>query len=75
MRIEDSLNQRIPDDQLKGTRITPWGVTDYMNELATLAGERDMTLEACAERFGTVPLPESPQGWRFHPALGFTRSR
>ena len=75
VRIEDSLNRRIPDDQLKGTRITPWGVTDYMNELAALAGERDMPLEACAERFGTVTLPESHQGWRFHPALGFTRTR
>ena len=75
VRIEDSLNQRIPDHQLAGTRIAPWGVTDYMNELAALAEERDMTLEACAERYGTVTLPESQQGWRFHPALGFTRSR
>jgi CRISPR-associated endonuclease/helicase Cas3 len=74
VRIEDSLNRRIPDHQLAGTRITPWGVTDYMNELAALAGERDMTLEACAERFGTVTLPESQQGWWFHPALGFTKS-
>ena len=40
-----------------------------------LAEERDMTLEACAERYGTVTLPENPQGWRFHPALGFTRQR
>ena len=75
VRIEDSLNQRIPDHQLAGTRIAPWGVTDYMNELAALAEERDMTLEACAERYGTVTLPESQQGWRFHPALGFARSR
>lgn len=75
VRIEDGLNHRITDASVIGTRITPWGVTDYMTELAALAEERDMTLEACAERYGTVTLPESGQGWRFHPALGFTRSR
>lgn len=75
VRIEDGLNHRIADAQVTGTRMTPWGVTDYMTELATLAEERDMTLEACAERYGTVTLPENPQGWRFHPALGFTRKR
>ncbi|AWI81279.1 type I-F CRISPR-associated helicase Cas3 [Parazoarcus communis] len=75
VKIEDSMNCRIDDEQLTGTRITPWGVTDYMTELVTLAEERDMTLETCAERYGTVTLPTHPQGWRFHPALGFTRNR
>ena len=75
VKIEDGLNHRIDDVQVTGTRITPWGVTDYMTELAALVEERDMTLEACAERYGTVTLPENPQGWRFHPALGFTRKR
>jgi CRISPR-associated endonuclease/helicase Cas3 len=46
-----------------------------MTELVTLAEERDMTLEICAERYGTVTLPDNQQGWRFHPALGFTRNR
>jgi len=41
--------------------------------LTELAQERGMTLEACAERYGTVTLPESMQGWRFHPALGFIK--
>ena len=75
VKIEDSMNCRIDDGQLTGTRITPWGVTDYMTELVTLAEERDMTLEICAERYGTVTLPDNQQGWRFHPALGFTRNR
>lgn len=75
VKIEDGLNHRIDDVQVTGTRVTSWGVTDYITELAALAGERDMTLEACAERYGTVTLPENPQGWRFHPALGFTRNR
>lgn len=75
VRIEDGLNHRIADARVTGTRMTPWGVTDYMAELAALAEEWDMTLEACAERYGTVTLPENPQGWRFHPALGFARNR
>lgn len=75
VRIEDGRNHRIDDVQVTGTRITPWGVTDYITELAALAEERDLTLEACAERYGTVTLPENPQGWRFHPALGFGRNR
>ena len=75
VRIEDGLNHRIGDAQVNGTRTTSWGVTDYMTELAALAEERDMTLEACAERYGTVTLPVHPQGWRFHPALGFARNR
>ncbi|MPN35009.1 hypothetical protein SDC9_182503 [bioreactor metagenome] len=75
MKIEDGRNHRIDDVQVTGTRMTPWGVTDYMAELAALAEERDMTLEACAERYGTVTLPKNPQGWRFHPALGFTRNQ
>lgn len=75
VRIEDGLNHRIDDAQVTGTRMTPWGVTDYMTELTALAEDRDITLEACAKRYGTVTLPESPQGWRFHPALGFARNR
>ena len=34
-----------------------------------------MSLEGCAKRFGTVSLPESDRGWRFHPALGFAKRR
>ena len=73
VKIDDSLNHRIPDEQLAGARTAPWGVTDYMAALTELAQERGMTLDACAERYGTVTLPESMQGWRFHPALGFIK--
>ena len=40
-----------------------------------LAQELDMSLEDCAQRFGTVSLPESERGWRFHPVLGFAKRR
>lgn len=75
VRIEDGRNHRIADERVAGTRVTPWGVTDYMTALRALAEERDMTLEVCAGRYGSVTLPENPQGWRFHSALGFTRAR
>jgi CRISPR-associated endonuclease/helicase Cas3 len=73
--VENSLNQRIGDAELSGPRISPWGETDYMQALIELAEALDMSLEHCARRFGTLSLPASEQGWRFHPLLGFARRR
>lgn len=75
VEIDEGLNHRIPDARVRGTRIGAWGQTDYMTELAELAEALDMSLAQCAERYGTVTLPDSTQGWRFHPALGFTRNK
>ena len=46
-----------------------------LEALASLADDLGQELESCARRFGTVTLPESDQGWRFHPALGFVKQR
>ncbi len=73
--VENSLHQRIADSELAGPRISPWGATDYLQALSELAQELDMSLEGCAKRLGTVSLPESERGWRFHPALGFAKRR
>ena len=73
--VDGSLNHRVPDDHLRGSGITPWGETDYMEALTALAESLDMALPDCARRYGSVTLPDSEQGWRFHPALGFTRNR
>lgn len=73
--VDGSLNHRVPDDHLRGSGITPWGETDYMEALTALAESLDMGLPDCARRYGTVTLPDSEQGWWFHPALGFTRNR
>lgn len=72
VEVERSLNGRIPDAQVTGTGIGPWGVRDYMEELHRLAVQLDMPVQDCALRFGTVTLPESQDGWRFHPSLGFS---
>ena len=66
---------RLNDDKVKGAGIQPWGETDYMSALRALAEARDMSLPDCARRFGTVTLPASTDGWRFHPALGFAKWR
>jgi len=71
--VDTSQNHRIPDTDVQGLRIEPWGQTDYLQALIELADELDMPLADCARRFGTVTLPESVNGWRFHPALGFTK--
>ncbi len=73
--IEEGRNHRMLDEQVRGTRIEPWGEIDYMRALAEQAEAMDLSLLACAERYGTVTLPDNSQGWRFHPALGFTRAR
>lgn len=71
--VETSQNQRIPDAHVRGVGIEPWGQTGYLQAVIELADELDMSVADCARRFGTVTLPESDNGWRFHPALGFTK--
>jgi len=71
--VDTSQNHRIPDTDVRGLGIEPWGQTDYLQVLIELVDELDMSLADCARRFGTVTLPENDNGWRFHPALGFTK--
>lgn len=73
--VLNTQNHRIPDTAVDGSGIEPWGQTDYLRALTELADELDMSLADCARRFGTVTLPENDNGWRFHPALGFTKAR
>ena len=71
--IESEKNHRIPDEDVHGSGIAPWGVTDYMQALTQLSAEMDLTLLDCARRYGTVTLPANRDGWRFHPTLGFAK--
>lgn len=75
VKVETSQNHRIADQDVQGHGISAWGQTDYWEALTELATELDMPLADCARRFGTVTLPENASGWRFHPALGFTKYR
>lgn len=55
--------------------IQPWGVPDYLLTLKNLAENKSMSLEQTAKTFGVATVPESNQGWQFHPALGFCKNR
>lgn len=75
LRVEDELHTPLDDKRVNGPGISPWGVTDYLRELDALAESLDMPLRRCAERFGTVTVPENEGGWRSHPVLGFSKRR
>ena len=71
----EGLNHRIEDTQLENNRLKPWAPGDYFTELQNLADARGMSLQRCAQRYGTVTLRKSEQGWWFHWALGFTEAK
>jgi CRISPR-associated endonuclease/helicase Cas3 len=73
--IEKSQHRRIPDVDVHGNGIEPWGQPDYLEALNQLAEELDITPANCARNFGTVTLPANANGWRFHPTLGFTKEK
>lgn len=71
----DKLLHRVPDTAVLGIRIGPWGTSDYLTSLNELANELGISIESCANRFGTISIAENTNGWLFHPALGFTKYR
>lgn len=73
--VETAQHQRISDLAVQGDGISVWGQTNYWDALNALATELAMQLPDCARRFGTVTLPENANGWRFHPALGFSKQK
>jgi len=75
LRVDTELHMRLDDRLVSGPGIGPWGVTDYLKELGELAESLDMPLRRCAEKFGTVTVPEHEGGWRSHPVLGFSKRK
>jgi len=86
-RIEEDRRQRgrdlfIPAESQRqdmtlapGPRIGPWGEFDLLALLMEQAGHLDQPLRRCAETMAAVVVPRSEQGWRYHPWLGFGKSR
>jgi len=73
--IEESSLERISDDALGGPNISPWGTVDLLAAMREQAEAMGIPFSAFAQKFATVKLLKtgnSSQGWRFHPALGFT---
>lgn len=71
----ESMLQRLPDTKLAGERIDSWATCDYVSELAGIADRFDLSMDDAARVFGTVSVPSSTAGWRYHPALGFSSQR
>lgn len=66
---------RLSDHVITHPRIKPWNEPDYLTALAAQADAMELSLAQCAKRFGRVRLTRdyAPNGWCFHPALGFVR--
>lgn len=69
--VETSLLSRLNLKSQFGPRIATWGDHDMMELLKAQAEADCIPIRRCAERFTTVSVPASTQGWLFHPALGF----
>jgi len=74
--VESELD-RLSNAFFEHPRIMPWNEPDYMAALAEQAEAMGLSIERCAERFGRIRLKTNyaPQGWHFHPALGFVRRK
>src|SRR5699024_9300549 len=83
-RVEPTQSRREPDlyipiqhslrhdVQLEyGARVGTWGDFSLATLLLEQAERLDLTSRRCAERMASVEVPESGQGWRYHPVLGF----
>lgn len=73
--VDASLLDHMDDEDVQGPRIGAWGQMSYREALNDLAADLNLSLHDCARRFGVVTLPANPRGWRFHPALGFSKRR
>lgn len=70
--VDSSLNHPVPDRAVRGAGITPWGEIDLMASLLQQAQEMDMPPKDFSVRYAGASLPDSQQGWRWHPVLGFS---
>nr|WP_255691648.1 type I-F CRISPR-associated helicase Cas3f [Luteimonas sp. XNQY3] len=55
-----------------GERIGAWGEFDLVALLAEQIRPLELSLEDAAKKFAVVEVPESTQGWNWHPWLGFS---
>ena len=64
------------EDLPMGPRIAAWATPDYRQALQEMAEARQMEVDACARKFGSLDLPgrDGEQMWRYHPVLGFSRA-
>ncbi len=72
---DDSRLERIDLESQSGPRIVRWGADDLLQLLIAQAEAWDLPLRTSAERFATVSVLYSEQGWRYDEALGFSKRK
>lgn len=68
--VHDSLLR--PVSLTLGQGMNAWGSEELMELVQAQADAQDMGLRRSAEKFTVVEVPQSTQGWRHHPWLGFS---
>lgn len=56
-----------------GPNIAAWGEFDLLRLLTDQSEYLELSTVECARRMASVEVPDSDQGWRFHPWLGFIK--
>ncbi|WLE59238.1 type I-F CRISPR-associated helicase Cas3 [Burkholderia plantarii] len=69
----DMVSRVVPDVELAGPGISPWCHTDLLALLRQWAEAHGQSLLDAARQVAVVSLPKQDAGWRYHPALGFSR--
>ncbi|KKW68769.1 CRISPR-associated protein Cas3 [Lampropedia cohaerens] len=77
--VDGPLLERISDSAVNGPGIAPWGAgnghADFWHAMQAQAEAMGLAIQDFAERYATLSLRASTQGWRWHPALGFTAAK
>lgn len=55
--------------------VSRWGAFDLPTLVSEQAEAQNLPLMRAAEKFTTVEVPKSDQGWLWHPWLGFAKKR
>lgn len=69
----DMVSRVVPDAELAGPGISPWCHVELLVLLRQWAEAHGQSLFDAARQVAVVSLPKRDAGWRYHPALGFSR--
>ncbi|MGB3425503.1 MAG: type I-F CRISPR-associated helicase Cas3f [Castellaniella sp.] len=71
--INANLRADVPDEAVQGDGISCWSVEEDLARCMTDQAEAlDLPLDVFALRYARATLPANQEGWRWHPALGFS---
>lgn len=62
---------RVKDEELESSWVFPWATRELEDLLESVGSDGEGYTRYDALRFTMVDVPESTEGWRYHPFLGF----